>query len=312
MKEKILIFSNAGDHYREAIKKQLPEIELFVSHGSKDIPINPSEVTILLAWIIKPDLLRTMTSLKWIHSLGAGVDPFFKEKEIIDSVILTRSVANLPRLMAQYAVGSVIGDNVGFEKHRVNQEAKNWAWEPFYDLNKKTAAVVGTGFIGKEIARSLKFFGMKVYGVNRSGGKADYYDTVFPVSRIDEALKEADYIILAVPSTPESKGLIDIKCLEKMKREAVLCNIARGAVIVEKDLVEALDRGLIRKAILDVFEKEPLPQESPLWHHPRAVITPHIAGVSDVELIADEFVQNYKRYLNGETLMNIVDKDRQY
>jgi D-2-hydroxyacid dehydrogenase (NADP+) len=257
-------------------------------------------------------LLAVMKSLKWIHSLGAGVDPFFKQREFVDKIILTRSVANLPRLMAQYAVGAVIGDNIGFEKHRANQSAKNWAWEPFYDLDRKTALIVGTGYIGSEIAHSLKFFGMKVIGVNRIGRKIGGFDEILPVSRIDEALSLADYIILAVPLTTDTKGLIDISRIEKMKRDAVLCNIARGAVIVEKDLIEALDRGLIRKAILDVFEKEPLPAESPLWTHNRAVVTPHIAGVSDVELIADEFVKNYKRYIKGEPLLNIIDKNRQY
>jgi len=309
---KILIFSSAADRYKEAIKRKLPDIELCVAYGSKEMPVEPSEVSILLAWLIKPELLRKMTSLKWIQSLGAGVDPFFKEEEIIKNIILTRSVANLPRLMAQYTAGVVIGDNVGFEKYRVNQAAKNWAWEPFSDIGRKTAVVIGTGSIGREIARSLKFFEIEVIGVNRSGHAVNGFDRIFPIMEIDAAITLADYLIIAVPLTYETKGMIDIKRIEKMKKDALLCNIARGAVVVEKDLIEALDKGLIRRAVLDVFEREPLSAESPLWDHPRVIITPHIAGVSDVELVAEEFVENYKKYIKGEALLNIVDKDRQY
>jgi D-2-hydroxyacid dehydrogenase (NADP+) len=309
---KILIFSSAADRYNEVIKRRLPDIELFVAHGSKEMPVEPSEVTILLAWLIKPELLRKMTSLKWIQSLGAGVDPFFREEEIIENIILTRSVANLPRLMAQYSVGVVIGDNVGFEKHLANQTAKNWAWEPFSDINRKTAVVIGTGSIGSEIARSLKFFKIEVIGVNRTGRAVNGFERIFPITEIDTALALADYLIIAVPLTPETKGIIDLGRIEKMKKDALLCNIARGAVVVEKDLLEALDKGLIRRVVLDVFEREPLPAESLLWNHPRVTITPHIAGVSDVELVAEEFVENYKKYLKGETLLNIVDKNRQY
>lgn len=309
---KILIFSSAADRYKEAIKRKLPDIELCVAYGSKEIPVEPSEVSILLAWFIKPELLRKMTSLKWIQSLGAGVDPFFKEEEIIKNIILTRSVANLPRLMAQYTASVVIGDNIGFEKYRSNQAAKNWAWEPFSDIGRKIAVVIGTGSIGREIARSLKFFKIEVIGVNRSGHAVNSFDRIFPIMEIDAALASADYLIIAVPLTSETKGMIDIRRIGKMKKGALLCNIARGAVVVEKDLIEALDKGLIRRAVLDVFEREPLSAESPLWDHPRITITPHIAGVSDVELVAEEFVENYKKYIKGEALLNIVDKDRQY
>jgi phosphoglycerate dehydrogenase-like enzyme len=309
---KILIFSNAADRYREEIKRKLPDIELYVAYGSKEMPIEPSEVSILLAWLIKPELLRKMTSLKWIQSLGAGVDPFFKESEIINNIILTRSVANLPRLMAQYATGVVIGDNIGFEKHRANQAAKNWAWEPFFDISRKTVVVIGTGSIGSEIAKSLKFFKIEVIGVNRRGRAADGFDRIFPIMEIDAALSLADYLILVVPLTPETRGMIDLGRIGKMKKDALLCNIARGAVVVEKDLIEALDKGLLRRAVLDVFEREPLPAESPLWIHPLVTVTPHIAGISDVELVAEEFVQNYKKYIKGEALSNMVDKKRQY
>jgi phosphoglycerate dehydrogenase-like enzyme len=253
-----------------------------------------------------------MTSLKWIQSLGAGVDPFFKESEIINNIILTKSVANLPRLMAQYATGVVIGDNIGFEKHRANQAAKNWAWEPFSDISRKTVVVIGTGSIGSEIAKSLKFFKIEVIGVNRSGRAADGFDRIFPIAEIDAALSLADYLIAVVPLTPETRGMIDFGRIRKMKKDALLCNIARGAVVVEKDLIEALDKGLIRRAVLDVFEREPLPVESPLWAHPLVTVTPHIAGISDVELVAEEFVQNYKKYIKGEALSNMVDKNRQY
>lgn len=310
--DEILIYSSFGEKYREAILKHIHDIKLTVALGSRDLPEDLGRFTILLAWLIKPEVLQRMKSLKWIHSLGAGVDPFFKQENIISDVTLTRSVANLPRLMAQYSAGVILNDNIGFDRHGKNQSEKNWAWEPFYDICRKTAVIIGTGAIGSEIARTLKFFGLKVAGVNRTGREAEDFNEIYPVSRIDSALREADYVIIAAPLTAETRGLIDKKKIAQMKPSALLCNIARGAIIVEKDLMQALNEGLIRKAVLDVFEKEPLSPESPLWDHPRVIVTPHIAGISDIELIADEFVQNYKRYINGEKLLNIVDKDRQY
>jgi phosphoglycerate dehydrogenase-like enzyme len=172
--------------------------------------------------------------------------------------------------------------------------------------------VIGTGSIGSDTARSLKFFKIEVIGVNRTGRAVNGFDRIFPIKEIDAAITLADYLIIAVPLTSETKGMIDLGRTEKMKKDALLCNIARGSVVVEKDLIEALDKGRIRRAVLDVFEREPLPAESPLWAHPRVTITPHIAGVSDVELVAEEFMENYKKYIKGETLLNIVDKDRQY
>lgn len=309
---KILIFSSSADKYFDAIKKRLPNSELYAAKSSKEIPLDPADVSVLLAWMIRPELLRQMTSLKWIQSIGAGVDPFFREAEALEDIVVTRSVANLPRLMAQYAAGVVLGDNIGFEKHRENQAAKNWAWEPFSDVNGKTAVVIGTGNIGGEIARSLKFFKLQVIGVNRSGRSVEGFDLIYPMEKLDDALPQADYLIVVVPLTPQTKGMIDIGRIRKMKSSALLCNIARGAVIVERDLINALDQGMIRRAVLDVFEKEPLPNDSPLWEHPRATVTPHIAGISDVELVAEEFAENYQRFIRGETLLNIVDKKRQY
>jgi len=312
MTNKILIFSRIADRFYKPIREKLPDAEIYAASGSKNLGIKPDEVTILVSWIIKPALIKQMTSLKWIHSLGAGVDGFFKEPEILQGKILTRSVANLPELIAQYVTAAVLSDNTGLYTHRRNQSLKKWDWQPFLDINYKKAVIVGTGKIGTEICKALKFFGMEVFGLNRSGTGSDIFDGVFGFSAWQDIFPRGDYVILALPLTDETRDLIDYEKLKSMKSDAMLVNIARGAIVHEEDLVKALDKSLFRHAFLDVFHKEPLPKYSPLWDHPKITITPHIAGVSDPNLVAEEFVKNYLRYMRGETLNNVVDVKRGY
>lgn len=171
---------------------------------------------------------------------------------------------------------------------------------------------VGAGEVGSQIAGALRFFGVTTVGLNRTGSPAEGFDETHKFDDRENRIERGDYIILALPLTKETEGIIGREFIDSLKRDALLINIARGDVIDELYLAEALDNGQLRRAVLDVFQQEPLPEDSPLWTNPRVTVTPHIAGVTDPELSVDEFVRNNKRFKNGEPLEHLVDIRRGY
>ncbi len=186
-------------------------------------------------------------------------------------------------------------------------------------LEGKTLCVVGTGSIGRAISSRARPFGMRVIGVKRTVREGDparaYADELYPTEGLHEALGRSDYVALALPGTPETEGLLDGEAIAAIKPGAYLANVGRGKVVDEAALVEALREGRLSGAALDVFEVDPLPQESPLWEIPNAIISAHTTDVVP-DLINDAqtelFCENLRRYLAGEELLNTLDKKLLY
>jgi phosphoglycerate dehydrogenase-like enzyme len=175
--------------------------------------------------------------------------------------------------------------------------------------------IVGFGAIGSEIARRARAFGMRVQAVTRSGrGDNSLPERIYPASELLQALPQADYVVLAAPDTPETQRMIGARELKAMKPSAYLLNIARGALVDESALIDALERGAIAGAALDVTEKEPLPPESPLWNLKNVFITPHTSAVSELLWLrqTELLLENLERWFSGRDLKNIVDITRGY
>jgi phosphoglycerate dehydrogenase-like enzyme len=179
-------------------------------------------------------------------------------------------------------------------------------------LGGTTMAIVGLGDIGREIARTARAVGMRVIGVSRSGRKLPEAHRVYRVSALARVLGEADWVVVVVPLTADTQGLIGEAELAAMRASAWLINVARGAVVDETALVAALRTRRIAGAVLDVFATEPLPADHPLWNLDNVVVTPHISGPSIPEEIAPVFGDNLRRFLAGRPLQNIVDRRRGY
>jgi phosphoglycerate dehydrogenase-like enzyme len=173
-------------------------------------------------------------------------------------------------------------------------------------------AVIGLGDIGRAIARSAHALGMTVLGVSLSGRPARGVKQVFTPDRLRTALALADFVVLTVPLTRQTRGMIGRAELKAMRPTAWLMNIARGPVVSERALIDALQSRRIGGAILDVFAEEPLPAEHPLWRLPNAVITPHVSGPSTPEELTPIFTRNLARYLAGQPLHHVVDRTRGY
>lgn len=226
--------------------------------------------------------IRKFTNLKHIQLTSAGLDrvplDYIKEKKI--NLYNAKGVYSIP--MAEWAVLKILEIYKSSNFFRVNQENKIWQKKrDLLELTDKVVTIVGCGSVGLEVAKRLKGFGTRIYGVGRRKIESPYIDESFILSELDDVLRKSDIVILSIALTEQTKYLFDKQRLECMKDNAVLVNISRGAVIKEDDLEELIDSGKFMGVALDVMEHEPLSLESKLWNNERVIITPHNSFVSD-------------------------------
>jgi phosphoglycerate dehydrogenase-like enzyme len=252
--------------------------------------------------------LFRLKDLRWFHSFSAGVDsPAFKV--ILDrGTLLTNSSGASAPSIAQYVIAMMLYRSKPIEAWRASQSQRTWSPTPGRDLHGQTCGIIGTGAIGGEIARLAKALGMRTIGMRRSGKPARYVDEMVTSRRLRYLLCESDFVVLACPLTADTEGLIGAAQLTAMKPTATLINVARGRIIDEAALIEALERGAIAGACLDVFTVEPLPETSPLWSMPNVIVTPHNSGVSplNMERAMGIFIDNLARFAAGKPLRNRV------
>ncbi len=268
-------------------------------------------VEILYGWAVPAGVLTRAAGLRWIQSMGAGVERFLIP-ELPPKVLITRAAGIFGPWMAEYALGWCLWVTQHMEMFRQRQRERRWVGDHPRRLHGATLCLVGLGDIGRAIARAARGFGMTVIGVSRSGRPVREASVVYRLSRLRDALARADFVVVTVPLTPETRGLVGAAELAVMKPTAWLVNIARGAVVDEGPLVQALSEHRIGGAVLDVFEQEPLPPDHPLWRLHNAVITPHISGPSTPEEVGAVFNDNLRRYLARRQLRHLVDRARGY
>jgi phosphoglycerate dehydrogenase-like enzyme len=215
--------------------------------------------------------------------------------------------------MSEYVLGWCSWVTQRMETYRAAQREQRWIGAVLPGrLRGKTMTLVGVGDIGREIARVARAVGMHVIGVSRSGGRVPAVERVYRPGYLPRALAAADFVVVVVPLTPKTRGLIDDRAFAAMRPDAWLLNIGRGAVLDEAALLRALQSQRIAGAILDVFPAEPLPADHPLWRLDNVVITPHVAGPSTADEIAPVFNDNLARYVRGRPLQHVVDRARGY
>jgi phosphoglycerate dehydrogenase-like enzyme len=299
------------DDFRTEIEARVPEVDLRVSRTPSETRDLAGEADALLATYVSTDLLDAAPDLRWTQVLSSGVD--FLDLEAIEAhgVALT----NAAGVHAEPIAEQVLGYLLTFERgiHTGIRQQREGVWQRYSggEIRGKTLGVVGLGAIGSRAAEYAQAFGMTVVGTKRDPDTAPAaVDEVYAPDGLFEVLGRSDYALLSCPLTPETRGLVGREELGVMKAEAVLVNVARGAVVDEDALVYALQQSGIRGAALDVFEEEPLPPESPLWDLPNVVVTPHMAGSTPhkFERAAEIFAANYGAFADGrpEELRNRV------
>ena len=301
---------------------QVPGIASIKSHAELRFADSTKALTemlagaeILLGWDFSEANLRGVWShanrLRWIHWSGAGVDAVLFPELVESDVVLTNARGIYDRAMAEYVLGLILSFAKRFPETTRHQEQRRWQHRLGELIVGSRALIVGVGSIGREIARLLASAGLHVEGVGRRARASDD-DFVVVHSREDlnAVLPEADYVVIVVPLTDETRGLFGAVQLSAMKPTARLINVARGAVLDESALVEALRSGKIAGAALDVTAIEPLPGDSPLWSMPEVIISPHMSGdyVGYQEVVVSAFIDNFQRFRVGQPLLNVVDK----
>jgi phosphoglycerate dehydrogenase-like enzyme len=261
-------------------------------------------------------VLRAAPRLRWIHNGATGVESLLIPELVGSEIVLTNGSGAHKRAIAETVLGFMLADAKALVQHLREQRAARWTHLPHHVLSGRTVAIIGLGEIGLEIARLCAAFEMRVIGTKRTPVAPPPLGVteVFAAGRQRECVSQADYVIVAAALTPATRGMIDRAMFAMMRPTAAFINVARGSLVDEEALLEALRHGRIRAAYLDVFATEPLPPESPFFALPNVVVTPHNAAWSPwaIEEAIGIFVDNFSRLCRGQPLRNVVDKSAGY
>ena len=317
---KLLVTIDLKEKYMEMIRDAFPEI-LTVKALDPARQVEEIIDTDFLVTGFKPDLelFKKGERLQVIQTWSAGVDKYMEEEVLQNlkargiKLISMSGIHGDP--IAEHVMGLIINYSRRLYDFYEAPEERKWLRLDVGQLAGKTMVIVGTGSIGREIARRAKAFRMRTIGVKRNiEGKIDYIDELYSNAQLEIALKQGDYIVIALPLTEETRGFIGRKEFAVMKETAFFVNIARGEVVDEGALIEALKEGRIAGAALDVFTEEPLSPDSPFYDLKNVYITPHISAAHpDYNLKAVRlFIENLKSYLENREIKNLVDYNRGY
>jgi glyoxylate/hydroxypyruvate reductase len=274
---------------------------------------DPTEIDYALVWRPEPGLLAALSNLKLILSLGAGVDHLLGDPQLPRHLPIVRLVdPHMTAAMSEYVVLQVLRLHRRDLDYRAQQEARDWR-----ELDQKNAAdrrvgILGFGELGQDVAHKLKALGFDVAGWSRSAKTAAGIATYAGAAGFPPLLARSEILVCLLPLTPETEGILNARSLALLPQGAALVNAARGAHLVEEDLLAALASGQVSAAVLDVFADEPLPLGHPFWHHPRIVVTPHVAAFTNPATAAPIILDNIRRFEEGRPLLNRVDPARGY
>lgn len=303
----LLYHTTWADEYQALLNQRLPGHRLVACATPAEAASQIGEAEILLAWRFPPELFAQARRLRWVQALGAGVEDLVAAP-LPPGAMLTRVEGLFGGYMSEYAFAHMLAHAQQLPRLYANQAQERW--EPFQigRLDGKRLGVAGVGAIGQDVAAKGKAFGMEVWALARERSPRRDVDRLFTPAEAEPFTAGVDYLVSSLPLTPETRGLIDP---ERMRPGALLINMGRGATIDEEALLRAVRSGRIQ-AVLDVFAHEPLPPGHPFWHLPGVTITPHISGPSVPAEVADYFVANLERFVKGQPLTGLVQRERGY
>lgn len=259
----------------------------------------------------RPPTNVDLTRVKWVHSLGAGVDPFVFRREWDKNVLLTRTICTFGERIGQYCLSYILQDLQYHNEFRQYQQAKEWIKATPPLLSEQKALIFGTGVIGHETGKLLSNLGVKVFGVSLSGSPKESFEKVITTDTDIRSIGNVDYIINTLPLTEGTYKMFNSDFFSNFSN-AFFINVGRGASVDESALINALDNKEVRHAVLDVFSEEPLPETSILWGREDIQITPHISAVTDPEEAIDCFLQTLEKVEKGLPLVNKVGTEKEY
>jgi phosphoglycerate dehydrogenase-like enzyme len=317
---KVLISFDLPKMYVAKIRNVSKSTEVMQSEDKKEALQIIEDADILFAGFFSRDLFLAARKLKWIQAWGAGVDRLLIPEVVKSPVMVTNAGGIHPTPISEHVIGLMLCLSRKLHLFIRNQTQRKWdrdesseeSTEQIEELSGKTVGILGLGRIGTEIAKKSKCLGMRVIATKRdiTSPVSTYIDQLLPSTDLNQLLAESDFVVLSLPLTEETQGMIGESQLKNMKRTGYLINVSRGKIVQENKLIEALKKGWIAGAGLDTFESEPLPKNSELWGFKNVIITPHIAGQTPfyMERLTNIFCENLDRFIHKKPLINVVDK----
>jgi glyoxylate/hydroxypyruvate reductase A len=268
----------------------------------------------VLAWNLPAGIIPSMPNLRWIQTLSAGVEGWLARPDLAPAIDLACARGVHYEQMPDNILAAIYHVAKPYDQARRQQERCEWKRLRVEPLTGKTLGIIGLGTIGADLARKAAVLGLRVIGVRRTPGEVPGVDAVHTLDQLDLVLAASDFVVLLLPVTPATENVIDARALRHMKKSAWLFNFARGALVVDADLIAAAESGTIAGAVLDVFRAEPLPSDHPFWGAKNVVVLPHVGGGHPQRdrIVSALFVENARRFADGRPLQALVDRVHGY
>jgi D-2-hydroxyacid dehydrogenase (NADP+) len=309
----VLILETHADDYARALAAAFPDLRIHTATTAADFAGDGATIDVLVAFgiAVNDPFLGRLTQLKWVQSLATGVDHFLRSRTLRPGVLITSARGIHGPAMRETVMHLILSVSHGSNRIVANNIRHVWERRPWPLLAGKTAVVVGTGVAGAAIGKMLQGFDMRVVGVSRTPRSVAGFDEIRPSAELGNLVAGADYLVNVLPGNDENRHAIGRAVFARMKATAYFINVGRGETVDESALLECLGDGRIAGAGLDVFEREPLPAESPLWDMPNVFLTPHIGGlfIEYAETALPILTHNMRCYLAGRVgdMQNVID-----
>jgi phosphoglycerate dehydrogenase-like enzyme len=309
---------NAPAWFPQKLKENFPQIDIVHLSSYEKVEDHLRDAEIVITWSLRPEQFAIARALRWIHSPAAAVHQLMFPELVNSDVLVTNARAVHAPVVAEHVIALLFALAKEIPQALRLQQKHLWGKDVLKpsELAGASLGLVGLGSIGHEVAKRASALGMRVLAVRKSAEKetVEGVERVFPAPQLDRMIEEADYVVIAAPRTPETDKLFDARRISKLKPGACLINVSRGALVDEAALAAALQNKTFAGAALDVFAEEPLRPDSPLWDLENLLITPHSAAVTDKlwDRHYDLVHENLRRFLAGQPLLGLVDKQKGY
>lgn len=308
--------------FAERLRKDFPQLHVVQVDDYDRVNQEIADADIVIGWSLRGEQIKAAKKLKWIHSTATAVHGLMSPELRASDIVVTNARDVHGPVVAEHALGLMFALAKRLPQAMRYQQQKHWGQQDLWqadqgrrELRGASLAILGLGGIGRPLARMASALEMRVIGIRQHAGRrVEGVHAQYGFDMLDDALREADFVVLALPVTAKTHHLMNAARLACLKPQAYLINVARGVLIDEAALAEALRARSFAGAALDVTTEEPLPPESPLWEMDNVLITPHTAGLTERmwERHYDTFAENLRRFLCGESLRWVVDKQEEY
>jgi phosphoglycerate dehydrogenase-like enzyme len=321
-RETLLVLGRPGEQLLARLKAAAADLEIVVGETAEDFLAAAPRATLVLSWSATRDLLREILvkspNLRWVHIMSAGINHLVSPELVESRAVVTNGRGIFSAPLGEWVAGAILYFAKDFRRLiRSQTEAR---WDPFdvVEVSGQTVGIVGYGDIGRAVAARVRPLGMRVLGLTRRGplpvAGDDPAEEIFGPADLIHMIQRSDYLVITAPLTHETRGMIGEAEFAAMKADAVLINIGRGPIVAEEPLIRALTGKRIKGAALDVFHREPLPGDHPLYRLENVLLSPHSADHTPdwLDRAMGLFVENLARYRSGEALVNVLDKGSGY